>query len=58
MICEHCGEELRLDDYLYVGNYAAYLNGRPDSGYKVTADVYKCDNEMCEAYQLRIEVRR
>lgn len=58
MNCEECDSAMRHHDYKYIGNYSAYLNGRPDSGYKVVSDVWQCDNEECEAYQVRIEVPR
>lgn len=58
MECENCERPLKYHDYKYIGNYAAYLNGRPDSGFQVVSDVYQCENEDCEAYREAVEITR
>lgn len=41
--CPYCGTELTYDDYF--GRIAAHQDG------KVYGDIYKCNNEDCEAHQ-------
>ena len=56
--CKECGEKMKYHDYIYIGNLAAYENGRPDSGFKVVADIYKCENEECSNYNETIRIDR
>lgn len=58
MNCEICDKPMHYHDYNYIGNYAAYEKGYPDSGFKVVSDVYKCDNEECEAFGERVTINR
>jgi hypothetical protein len=44
MECPYCEQELRCHDY--------YGTGIPTKeGFKKVGDIYKCDNELCGAYQ-------
>ena len=44
MKCPYCGEELEYHDY-----YGNGIPGRND--FKKIGDIFKCENEECEAYE-------
>jgi hypothetical protein len=51
--CPDCGAETYSDNYLYVGNHAAYDKGYEDSGFKIVGYRFRCeeliepDEEIC-----------
>ena len=51
MECPYCGEEMVCDDYYGRRVYAEHYYTYPQSWIEKEGDVYKCNNEECEAYQ-------
>lgn len=44
--CPNCGYEVYSDNYLYVGNHAAYDKGYSNSGFKIVGYRFWCRNEI------------
>jgi hypothetical protein len=59
--CPECGQNVYSDNYIYVGNHAAYNKGHSDSGLKIIGYRFYCrneievDGELCEC-DTRFEV--
>ena len=56
MECPYCKEELFYHDYYFTGRPASFHgttgNGLyyPEQDYKKLGDIFKCENEDCEAF--------
>jgi len=44
--CPECGHNQFSENYLYVGNHAAYLKGYENSGFKIIGYRFVCRNEV------------
>jgi len=49
MQCPYCESDLIYHDYYFSGNYEAYIKWYQNSWFKKKWDIYKCNNEDCEA---------
>jgi hypothetical protein len=44
--CPECGNDVFSDNYLYIGNHAAYEKGYENSGFKIIGYRFYCENEI------------